>query len=321
MKRVNRKGLPGTGGRVLACLIPALATGVIGAPHLRAQAWEATSVTREVSVQYLETTFAQKYDELMNLYAPDVAFIDPTGDIFGPDSRAAAGVHGSADLVELQKSWGILASDFRVDTHIFVGEYGVFEGTLKVTLAGEDDESASFDLPFVTVIGVSNGRVAARTDYGDYRSMVATDVSAATALTDSVARVYLTAYAEQRHADMAAMSSPDVTFQDPTARVFRAELGRPVHGLEAVQANFEQAFQPIDAFDVAVERAIVVNHHAIFVGRVTYSIPGEVFGSSTDTIQFDHPAIIVVTVENGKVTAHRDYVDYSYFPEQLSEQR
>lgn len=298
-----------------------LCFGLVNAPSAAAQAWEATSVTREVSVQYLEMTFAQRYDELLDLYAPDVTFHDPTADIFGPDNPALSGITGSQQLVDLQKSWGIRSSDFQVDTHMFVGEYGVFEGTLAVSFDGAGGDPVSFELPFMTAIGVANGSVATRTDYGDYRTMVEADVSAVTASTETVAEVYLSAYREQRHDDMAAMSSPDITFQDPTARVFNAQIGRPVHGLEAVQANFRQAFQPIERFDVAVERTIVANHHAIFVGRVQYSIPGQVFSSSTDLIAFDHPAIIVIEVEDGLVSAHRDYVDYSYFPEQLAEQR
>lgn len=311
------------GGRLrsFSSLALMLGAGLIGVPQLQSQTWDATSATRDIATRYIETTFAQRYDDLLQLYAADVSFIDPTADIFGPGSRALAGVHGSLNLVELQKSWGIVSSDFRIDTHMFVGEYGIFAGELNVTFQGGGGQPAEFDVPFVTVIGVSDGQVVSRTDYGDYRSMVGADVSRATARTDSVARAYLAAYLEQRRDEMAAISSSEITFQDPTARVFNPRVGRPIHGLDAVQANFDEAFGSIEQFEMTVDRSIVANHHAMFLGQIRFSMRGQDLGSSADLVHFEHPAIIVITVEDGVVTHHRDYVDYSYFPGQLEEQR
>ena len=46
--------------------------------------------------------------------------------------------------------------------------------------------------------------------------------------------------------------------------------------------------------------------------------PGDPPGSETqEDVTFEHSAVFVMTVVDGKVTVHRDFVDYSTFREQL----
>ena len=68
------------------------------------------------------------------------------------------------------------------------------------------------------------------------------------------------------------------------------------------------------AFDV--EDAWFSNHHAVFMGTVRFTLVAGAAGTSED-VTFEHSVVFVTVVADGLVVAHRDFVDYSTFRDQL----
>jgi ketosteroid isomerase-like protein len=275
--------------------------------------------TQAVASKYLELTFAQRYDDLRGLYADDVYFVDPTGDVWG--GTLASGVRGADQVIALQKSWGLTSSAFLVDDQFVSGEYALFRGTLSWTTVSAPDGVTT---DFVTLLRVKDGKVVERHDYGNYAAIHAgTDPAFQAANTAAAKRVgerYLQAYLDQRHSDMLAMYGPAPSFQDPTAAVFGLESGALYRGTEAIAAMLARAFQPISQFTFDFEDAWFSNRHAVFGGTIRYTLDGAALGTPTD-VTFENSAVFVVTVQDGAVVAHRDYVDYSHFQDQLEAAR
>ncbi len=256
-----------------------------------------------VAERYLELSFGRQYDALLELYAPDAVFSDPTAEVF-EDPEVAGPVVGASAIVALQKGWGLDRVDFQEDEGFTVGQYSVHRGTLNVGYAGSDVDVA---LPFATVLRVVDGRIAERIDHAEYVESFGLDgFGDATAATRRVAERYLQAYLDADLEVQRELLAPDVDFQDPTAQVYGPGSGQPIRGADALLARRARTFANVTDFGLDVETSFVSAHHAVFMGTTRYTLAG---GQ-----RFAQPAVFVVEVRDGKVTAHRDYVDYSRGP-------
>lgn len=277
-----------------------VAVGVgCGAVGLEAQRPDAAGV----AARYLELTFDRRYDALLELYASDAVFSDPTAEVFG-DPELAGPVVGASAIVALQKGWGLDRVEFHEDVGFTVGQYSVHRGTLTVGYAGSDAEVA---LPFATVLRIVDGRVAERIDHAEYVESFGLDgFEDTTETTRRVAGRYLQAYLDADLDTQRELLAPDVDFQDPTAQVYGPGSGQPIRGAEALLARRARTFANVAEFGLDVERSFVSNHHAVYMGMTRYTL--------ANGQRFAQPAVFVVEVRDGKVTAHRDYVDYSRGP-------
>lgn len=277
------------------------------------QAQEPTS-TAEVAARYIELSFGQQYEALKEVYADDVLFIDPTGDVWS--ERLANGVRGADSVISLEKSWEITSSSFDIQESFSVGEYALFRGLLTWTTRS----SPQVTTDFITIVRVVDGRVAERHDYGNYVTPFGQSMPAAvhdnTRASEEIGRRYFQNYLDREHDAMLASYADSVTFQDPTAAWFGPNSGGFYQGKSGVDAMMRRVFQNISEFDFEVEKAWFSNHHAVFMGKTTFTLVPAATGAPGD-ITFEHSAVFVVTVADGKVIAHRDYVDYSTFRRQL----
>jgi len=274
------------------------------APALMAQ--ESTD-TRTVTNRYVQLTFEQKYDDLLDVYAPDAVFFDPTGDVF--EARVAEGpVLGAEQIIALQKSWGVTTSWFDIVAAMTVGEYSLYRGTLTVSFDGSDAETP---IPFITVLRAQDGRITERTDFGEYiKSFGLGDgFDANTESTREVAGRYLDAYLHEDLETQEELLADDVQFQDPTSKVFGPPSGEMYEGPDKLLDRRKQIYANIQDFGLEVDdsfESFVANHHAVYIGTVRYTL-----NSGT---AFAQPAVIVIEVRDGKVTRHWDFVDYTVGP-------
>lgn len=260
--------------------------------------------TRAVAERYLGLTFSQEYDALLDIYSDDAVFFDPTADVFqGPVAEGP--VVGAAEIVALQKSWGLQRTDFEIDVSFAVGEYSLSRGSLRVRY---DEAGPSIEFPFLTVLRVVDGRVKERTDFAEYIGAfnVGDGFDEATELTEVVAHEYLEAYLRADLEAQGQLLSPDAVFQDPTAQVYGANSGQPLSGAETILRRRAQTFQNVTDFDLRVSQSFVGNHHAVFMGTTSYTL--------RNGARFEQPAVFVVEVRDGHVTRHWDFVDYSAGP-------
>ena len=285
--------------RTTACLGLLIAAGF--APALVAQeSVDPPTVTNA----YIQLTFEQKYDELLDVYASDAVFFDPTGDVF--QGRVSEGpVQGAEQIIALQKSWGITGSWFDVAAAFSVGEYALYRGTLTVSFEGSDAETP---VPFLTVLRAQDGHITKRTDFGEYiKSFGLGDgFDANTESTREIVARYLDAYLHEDIETQEDLLADDVQFQDPTSKVFGPPSGELYEGADDLLARRKQIYSNIQDFELDVEESFVANHHAVYMGTVRYTL-----NSGT---AFAQPAVFVIEVRDGKVTRHWDFVDYTVGP-------
>lgn len=264
---------------------------------------QATS-TRAVADRYLALTFNQEYDALLDVYAEDATFFDPTGEVFaGP--VADGPLQGADAIVALQKSWGLQGSEFDVDTSFSVGEYSLHRGSLRVRY---DAAGPWTEFPFVTVLRVRSGRVIERTDFGAYVESfhLGERFRDAADETRTVAAEYLRAYLDADLDAQRRLLAPDARFQDPTAQVYGPNSGQPLIGADQILRKRAQTFQNVTDFDLDVSASFVSYHHAVYMGTTKYTL--------RNGARYEQPAIFVIEVRDGHVTRHWDFVDYSVGP-------
>jgi len=276
---------------------------------------QSADSTETIAARYLGLTFAQQYDALTDIYAEDVFFVDPTGDVW--QGSVARGLRGADKLIALQKSWGLTSAEFAVDEQFAVGEYALFRGQLTWTTRNNPDGVTT---DFMTVIRVVDGKVTERHDYGNYLRAFGGSMSDAihtnAKTSEDVGARYFQAYLDQRHDVMEQLYGLEVSFQDPTAAYFGGPSSALYQGRDSVVAMMDRVFQSISRFTFDVTAAWFSNHHAVFMGTTRFTLTAAAAGTPKD-VTFEHSAVFVVTVVDGQVVAHRDYVDYSTFREQL----
>ena len=207
----------------------------------------AADSTETIATRYLELTFTQQYEALADVYAEDVFFVDPTGDVW--QGSLAQGLRGADKIIALQKSWGLTSADFAIEEQFAVGEYALFRGQLTWTTRNNPDGVTT---DFMTVIRVVDGKVAERHDYGNYLRAFGgsmPDVIRANAKTsEDVGGKYFQAYLDQRHDVMEQLYAPEVSFQDPTAAYFGGPSSTLYQGRDSVVMMMDRVFQSISHF-------------------------------------------------------------------------
>jgi len=172
----------------------------------------------------------------------------------------------------------------------------------------------------MTVIRVVDGKVAERHDYGNYLRAFGgsmPDVIRANAKTsEDVGGKYFQAYLDQRHDVMEQLYAPEVSFQDPTAAYFGGPSSTLYQGRDSVVMMMDRVFQSISHFTFDVTGTWVSNHHTVFMGTTRFTLLAAAAGTPRD-VTFEHSAVFVITVVDGRVVAHRDFVNYSTFRDQL----
>ncbi len=204
--------------------------------------------TPTITNNYINLTFEQKYDELLDVYAPNAVFFDPTGDVF--QGRVSEGpVQGAEQIIALQRSWGITGSWFDVAAAFSVGEYALYRGTLTVSFEGSDAETP---IPFLTVLRAQDGHITERTDFGEYiKSFGLGDgFDANTESTREIAARYLDAYLHEDIETQEELLAEDVKFQDPTSKVFGPPSGELYEGADDLLARREQIYSNIQDFEL-----------------------------------------------------------------------
>lgn len=127
--------------------------------------------------------------------------------------------------------------------------------------------------------------------------------------TAPVADAYFNAYIGRDWDVLETMLVEGSSFQDPTATyVFGGVLSE---GREAMMSRFRNGYASLTHMEFAVTRRIISGDIAIYEGALDWGIDlgdAKVVDSVT-------PMVIILTVKDGKVITHRDYVDYAPFIE------
>jgi len=266
-------------------------------------AGSAQETTRAVSLQYLAFDSDTNYTGMADILAEDMVFSDPTGDVFnGPVSKGP--VHGAKAVLQVMRGWGLGEVRFEPDVSFFVGEYALHRGTYNVRYAAAP---TWYQIPFVTIHRVRDGKMIERTDFGEYIESfgLGTTFDSNTRSTQEIAQRYLQAYLDADLSTQEKLMADAVQFQDPTSQVFGPPSGQLFDSESSLLARREQVFANVSDFSFAIESTFAANHHAVYQGEITYKAGGR---------SYVQPAVFVIEVRNGLVIRHWDYVDYTVGP-------
>ena len=141
------------------------------------------------------------------------------------------------------------------------------------------------------------------------------DYAAVSAATAPVADAYFAGYISRDWDALEQLLAEGASFQDPTAtHVFGGVLSE---GREAMMQRFRVGYAGITEMDFVTDRRMVSGDIAIYEGALHWGLD---LGDGT-VVRSVTPMVIVLTVEDGKVVRHRDYVDYAPFVEAVREAR
>ncbi len=119
-----------------------------------------------------------------------------------------------------------------------------------------------------------------------------------------VADTYMRAYQAQDFDTLESLYAPDAVFLDPTSHNV-APITPPIHwvGPDSIVAGLQS--WGAERMSYTIERSFNASDRFIYEGvsDVIYATPD---GHRT----WRFPIITIITVENGRVTEHRDYTDY-----------
>lgn len=133
------------------------------------------------------------------------------------------------------------------------------------------------------------------------------DYAAVGQATAPVADAYLAAYTSRKWDALEPILAEDADFRDPTATlVFGGILSE---GRAAIMDRFRNGYSHITHMEFVTDSRMISGEIGIYQGVLHWGLDiGE--GKTVDSAT---PMVIVLTVENGKVVHHRDYVDYAPF--------
>lgn len=137
----------------------------------------------------------------------------------------------------------------------------------------------------------------------------------ASAATAPVAEAYVTAYTTRDWDTLEAHLAEDASFEDPTATLVFG--GIRSDGRAAMMERFRVGYASLTHMEFERSRTIVAGDVAVYEGALAWGLD---LGNGT-LVESVTPMVIVVTVKDGKVVTHRDYVDYAPFLEAVREAR
>ncbi|MFT7359311.1 nuclear transport factor 2 family protein [Parasphingorhabdus sp.] len=131
--------------------------------------------------------------------------------------------------------------------------------------------------------------------------------AALTAATAPVADAYFAAYIANDWDALEPLLAEAATFQDPTAsHIFGGVLS---DGRTAMMERFRTGYASLTHMEFTKNRSLISDESALYEGALHWGIDlGD--GTLVDCVT---PMVIVLTVVDGKVTRHLDYVDYAPF--------
>jgi ketosteroid isomerase-like protein len=131
--------------------------------------------------------------------------------------------------------------------------------------------------------------------------------SAITAATAPVADAYFASYIANDWDALEPLLAENATFQDPTAsHIFGGVLS---DGRTAMMERFRTGYASLTHMEFVKTRSLISDESALYEGALHWGMDlGD--GTLVDCVT---PMVIVLTVVDGKVTRHLDFVDYSPF--------
>lgn len=261
----------------------------------------ANPSTSDISANYLQKDFALKFDELDKLYADDVLFSDPTGDVFGPP-LADGPVISKDKVIAMQKSWGVSKMEFTESMAFSVGEYSVHFGDLAVQYQGSQDKPT---FPFATIHRVKDKKIKERHDFGGYVDHLigSPELTRKSEATLKTAKIMLRAYLSGDLETQNMLLADNTWFRDPTAEIWGVEFAQPIASKTDLLARRKDMYTRVNDFSFNVTKEFSSNNHAVFVGDISYTL--------NNKQKYNQKAIMVFEVNDGLITKHWDFVDYS----------
>ena len=132
----------------------------------------------------------------------------------------------------------------------------------------------------------------------------------------AVAQEYFRALYAPDHDRVREVASPAMTFADPTAE------GQPVAITSAASReeflSYMQANSVGSDAEAVVDRAFQTGRYATLYVTYRGTVDGEALGRPGARVEFETAGVTVLTVEDGLVTHHQDYVDYETLDRQLA---
>ena len=131
----------------------------------------------------------------------------------------------------------------------------------------------------------------------------------------TVAQDYFRALYAPDHDRVREVASPAMTFADPTAEgqaVVITSAASREEFLSYLQANSVGS----DA-EAVVDRAFQTGRYATLYVTYRGTVDGEQLGRPGTRVAFETAGVTILTVENGLVTHHQDYVDYETLDRQF----
>ncbi|MCF8880498.1 nuclear transport factor 2 family protein [Hyphobacterium sp. SN044] len=122
---------------------------------------------------------------------------------------------------------------------------------------------------------------------------------------EAVAEAYLAAYQAQDFVALEALYAEDAVFIDPTSEAIQG-IGGPFNwtGREAILAGIRG--WGATRLEYEIDRTWSASGHVVFGGAVA-----AIYETETGSVAYRYPIITIVTIEDGHVTEHRDYTDFS----------
>lgn len=132
-----------------------------------------------------------------------------------------------------------------------------------------------------------------------------------TDVAQSVATKYFNSYMAMDWERLEALAHDDISFDDPTAELLFGEK-RPV-GKAAVMKNFRDTYASLTRMSPKLTRSFFSGNFGVFEMDLTFGFKNRQNGETLIVM----PLVVVITVKDGKVVAHRDYGDYREYLKQL----
>ena len=131
----------------------------------------------------------------------------------------------------------------------------------------------------------------------------------------AVAREYFRALYAPDHDRVREVASPAMTFADPTAEGQAVAITSAASREEFL--SYMQANNVGSDAEAVVDRAFQTGRYATLYVTYRGTVDGESLGRPGGRVEFETAGVTVLTVEDGLVTHHQDYVDYETLDRQL----
>ena len=132
-----------------------------------------------------------------------------------------------------------------------------------------------------------------------------------------IARSYFEALHGGQWDRVRALTGPGFRFSDPTAEGHETVIT----GADDLETflDYMQANRPDGDAEALVEDGFASGRHVTLIVRYRGRLDGAALGTEGGPRGFDVPGVTILTVLDGKVVHHLDYVDYETLQQQLSD--